>query len=139
VPCHTDLEKRFADFLDASTDVVRYFKNERLGFSVTYYESNRPRQYYPDFIVVTRDKDGAEVTWLAETKGEIRSNTALSRFAGERGPFVASCGVSVRVNVGWGIIIRIRHSVRLHREWERNRGRGRGSSAIRIDGCVRVH
>ena len=50
MPCHTDLEKRFADFLDSAKDVVRYFKNERLGFSVTYYESNRPRQYYPDFI-----------------------------------------------------------------------------------------
>ncbi len=48
VPCHTDLEKRFADFLDGAKDVVHYFKNERLGFSVTYYESNRPRQYYPD-------------------------------------------------------------------------------------------
>ena len=55
VPCHTDLEKRFADFLDGAKDVVRYFKNERFGFSVTYYESNRPRQYYPDFIVVARD------------------------------------------------------------------------------------
>ena len=31
VPCHTDLEKRFADFLDGATDVVRYFKNERVG------------------------------------------------------------------------------------------------------------
>src|SRR5208337_3705344 len=30
-----------------------------------------------DFIVVTRDKDGREVIWLAETKGEIRPNTAL--------------------------------------------------------------
>jgi len=77
VPCHTDLEKRFADFLDGAKDVVRYFKNERLGFSVTYYESNRPRQYYPDFIVVSRDIDGREVMWLAETKGEIRPNTAL--------------------------------------------------------------
>jgi type III restriction enzyme len=77
VPCHTDLEKHFADFLDRANDVVRYFKNERFGFSVTYYESNRPRQYYPDFIVSTRDKDGREVTWLAETKGEIRPNTAL--------------------------------------------------------------
>jgi type III restriction enzyme len=77
VPCHTDLEKRFADFLDAAKDVERYFKNERLGFSVTYYESNRPRQYYPDFIVSGRDKDGREVMWLAETKGEIRPNTAL--------------------------------------------------------------
>jgi SOS-response transcriptional repressor LexA len=77
VPCHTDLEKRFADFLDGAKDVVRYFKNERLGFSVTYYESNRPRQYYPDFIVAVRDADGREVMWLAETKGEIRPNTAL--------------------------------------------------------------
>jgi type III restriction enzyme len=77
VPCHTDLEKRFADFLDNAKDVVRYFKNERLGFSVTYYESNRPRQYYPDFIIVAHDKDGREALWLAETKGEIRPNTPL--------------------------------------------------------------
>ena len=77
VPCHTDLEKRFADFLDGAKDVLRYFKNERLGFSVTYYESNRPRQYYPDFIIAACDSDGREVMWLAETKGEIRSNTAL--------------------------------------------------------------
>jgi len=77
VPCHTDLEKRFADFLDGAKDVSRYFKNERLGFSVTYYESNRPRQYYPDFIIAARDAAGREVMWLAETKGEIRPNTAL--------------------------------------------------------------
>lgn len=77
VPCHTDLEKRFADFLDEAKDVVRYFKNERFGFSVTYYESNRPRQYYPDFIIAGRDQDGREAMWLAETKGEVRPNTAL--------------------------------------------------------------
>lgn len=77
VPCHTDLEKQFADFLDRAKDVVRYFKNERLGFSVTYYENNRPRQYYPDFIVTTRDPGGEEMSWLVETKGEIRPNTAL--------------------------------------------------------------
>ena len=77
VPCHTNLEKHFADFLDRGKDVVRYFKNERLGFSVTYYESNRPRQYFPDFIIAVRDVDGREVMWLAETKGEIRPNTAL--------------------------------------------------------------
>jgi hypothetical protein len=77
VPCHTELEKLLADFLDRATDVVRYFKNERFGFSLTYYESNRPRQYYPDFIVVAREADGREAFWLAETKGEIRPNTKL--------------------------------------------------------------
>ena len=83
VPCHTDLEKRFADFLDGAKDVVRYFKNERLGFSITYYEGNRPRQYYPDFIVSARDKSNREVMWLAETKGEIRTNTALKSQAAQ--------------------------------------------------------
>ena len=77
VPCHNELEKRFADFLDRATDVIRYFKNERFGFSVTYYEDNRPRQYFPDFIVAGRGADGREIMWIAETKGEIRPNTAL--------------------------------------------------------------
>ena len=44
---------------------------------MTYYESNRPRQYYPDFIIAARDASGREVMWLAETKGEVRPNTAL--------------------------------------------------------------
>ena len=48
---------------------------------MTYYENNRPRQYYPDFIVATRERDGREVMWLAETKGEIRPNTALKEQA----------------------------------------------------------
>jgi hypothetical protein len=77
VPCHTDLEKRFADFLDSTADVVRYVKNERFGFSVTYYEGNRSQQYYPDFIVTAQSKADKETTWVAETKGEIRSNTPL--------------------------------------------------------------
>lgn len=77
VPCHTDLEKQFADFLDVAKDVVRYFKNERFGFSITYYEGNRPRQYFPDYVVIVKGPSGVEETWLAETKGEIRTNTAL--------------------------------------------------------------
>jgi type III restriction enzyme len=83
VPCHTDLEAAFADFLDRAPDVVRYLKNERLGFSVTYYENNRPRQYYPDFIVLVRDDAGKDIWWLAETKGEIRASTFLKREAAE--------------------------------------------------------
>ncbi|MBU0508889.1 DEAD/DEAH box helicase family protein [bacterium] len=81
VPCHTDLEKRFSEFLDRASDVICYFKNERFGFSVTYYEGNRPRQYYPDFIITAREADGREVKWLAETKGEIRPNTGLKSAA----------------------------------------------------------
>ena len=81
VPCHTDLEAEFANFLDDASDVVRYFKNERLGFSVTYYENSRPRQYHPDFIILAREAGREDVWWLAETKGEIRANTLLKREA----------------------------------------------------------
>ena len=77
VPCHTDLERRFADFLDDAKDVVKYLKNERFGFSVTYYENGMPRQYYPDFIVQVKEADGRLVWWLAETKGEKHPNTEL--------------------------------------------------------------
>jgi type III restriction enzyme len=82
VPCHTDLEARFSDFLDGAGDVIRYTKNERLGFSVTYYENGRPRQYYPDFIVDV-GADSASSRWLAETKGEIHPNTDVKREAAE--------------------------------------------------------
>jgi hypothetical protein len=55
IPCHTDLEKTFAEFLDGAKDVVRFLKNERLGFSVTYYDHNRPRAVLSRFIVAVRD------------------------------------------------------------------------------------
>lgn len=83
IACHTDLEKKFADFLDSAKDVVRFVKNERYGFSVTYYENNRPRQFFPDFVVVVREQDGSETMWLAETKGEMRSNVPLKNAAAD--------------------------------------------------------
>jgi type III restriction enzyme len=81
VPCHTDLERQFADFLDKAKDVVRYLKSERFGFSVTYYENNRPRQFYPDFVVAVRNANASETMWLAETKGEMRVNVPLKNAA----------------------------------------------------------
>lgn len=83
VPCHNPLEVRFADFLDACKNVSRYVKNERFGFSVTYYENNRPRQYYPDFVVAVQEGAGKEVNWVVETKGEIRGNTMVKREAAQ--------------------------------------------------------
>jgi SOS-response transcriptional repressor LexA len=78
VPCHTQLEADFVAFLDGAHDVVKYVKNERLAFSVTYYENFRPRQYFLDFAVLVK---GSETWWLVETKGEIRTNTKLKREA----------------------------------------------------------
>lgn len=83
VACQFGFEPKFADWLDAAADVDRYVKNEKFDFSVTYYEGGRPRQYYPDFIVVTGHGED-ERWWVVETKGEIWSNTDLKRQAAER-------------------------------------------------------
>ena len=83
VPCSSPLEVEFANFLDGAADVVRYLKNERFGFSVTYFEAGRPRQYFPDFITIVRNADGTETTWIAETKGEVHPNTALKSQAAQ--------------------------------------------------------
>ena len=78
VPCHTDLEERFVDFLDGAKDVVRHFKNERLRFSVCYSEGpSSAAATFPDFIIAARESAGREVMCLAETKGEMRLNTPL--------------------------------------------------------------
>jgi type III restriction enzyme len=84
IACDSPLEAAFADFLDAAPDVLRYVKNERLGFSITYFEANRPRQYYPDFIVVHKLLTGGEAVSLVETKGEMWPNTHLKRQAAEK-------------------------------------------------------
>jgi len=81
VPCHTDLGKRFADFLDGPKDVVCYFKNERLGFSVTYYRVQPAAAVYQDFFIAAPDMDSRDVMWLAETKDETRQNAALKHAA----------------------------------------------------------
>lgn len=73
VPCHGGLEKEFAEWLDEVPDVVCYLKNERLGFSIPYYENGRVRHYFPDFVVRTRDNH----MWVCEPKGNADSTAYL--------------------------------------------------------------
>lgn len=84
VACHNDFEKQFADFLDAASDVGRFIKNERLGFSITYYQMTRPRQYFPDFVVAIKVKQDVESYWLIETKGEKHEDTILKSQAAQQ-------------------------------------------------------
>jgi hypothetical protein len=48
-----------------------------------WFDHNRPRQFYPDFVVAVREKDGTETMWLAETKGEMRTNVPLKNGAAQ--------------------------------------------------------
>ncbi len=68
VPCDNDLEKAFARFLDAATDVTAFAKLPmKFGFSIEYIDENKNlRLYHPDFVAV--GDDGTH--YLLETKGQ---------------------------------------------------------------------
>lgn len=83
VPCDRGLEVRFAEFLESARDVETYVKNERLRFSIRYFEHHRPRRYFPDFVVRLRSRRGPTY-WVVETKGEVFADTHLKRAAARR-------------------------------------------------------
>jgi type III restriction enzyme len=65
-PCDNNLEVNFASFLEKAPDVVRFTKNEGIGFFIEYIDyEGFLRNYKPDFIVVLDD----ETHYLIETKG----------------------------------------------------------------------
>src|SRR5438128_10115074 len=49
-PVTLTLKRRLQTFWTTQKTSSKYLKNEFFGFSLTYYENNRPRQYFPDFI-----------------------------------------------------------------------------------------
>jgi hypothetical protein len=67
VACDNDFERKFAHFLEAAPDVVRFAKiPSQLGFAVEYTDAASNLRYYePDFVVV----DAKGVCSLVETKG----------------------------------------------------------------------
>ena len=67
VPCDNEFERRFAQFLEKSTDVVRFAKlTSHFGFAIKYTDAGANlRNYEPDFVAV--DENGTH--WLLETKG----------------------------------------------------------------------
>jgi len=81
--CSSSLEVDFCRFMESCRDVERYVKNERLRFSIAYYENGRARQYFPDFVVRLRSRDDSHTHWVVETKGERFPNTYLKREAAQ--------------------------------------------------------
>ena len=71
VACYNQFEVAFARFLEHADDVVRYAKlaDHFTGFHVQYLKpSGAVGVYYPDFVVVQKEKVGL-VNWIIETKG----------------------------------------------------------------------
>ena len=72
VVCDGDWEAACAQELEAMPEVLRYVKNDRLGFEVPYEHGGDEHQYRPDFIVVLEDGAGTAdpLHVVLEVKGE---------------------------------------------------------------------
>jgi type III restriction enzyme len=82
VATYNDFERRFAEFLDKASDVLRFaaLGTTEQGESGTLFrvEYLKPSGaigfYYPDWVVVQKSVDG-EVNWIIETKGRVWEGT----------------------------------------------------------------
>ena len=64
-------EARFCQVVERHPKVLRYVKNHRLGFTVSYTQGFETRTYVPDFIVVVDDGRGPDdpLNLVVEIKG----------------------------------------------------------------------
>jgi type III restriction enzyme len=82
VATYNDYERRFAEFLDGATDVLRFASlatteqgESGTQFRVDYLKPSGAIGFYsPDWVVVQRT-DGGEVNWIVETKGRVWGGT----------------------------------------------------------------
>lgn len=65
--CRSQWEKRFCLWCDKNRNVLAWSSEP---FPISYYDVVRQknRQYYPDFLVRTQNRDGSRVTWIVEVK-----------------------------------------------------------------------
>jgi type III restriction enzyme len=83
VATYNDFERRFAEFLDQASDVLRFASlgtteqgESGTQFRVDYLKpSGAIGFYHPDWVVVQKTEPG-EVNWIIETKGRVWEGTA---------------------------------------------------------------
>ncbi len=75
----SDWEAEFARVVEKHPKVLRYVKNQGLGFEVPYKDGPNARTYIPDFIVVIDDGKGEEdpLYLVGEVKGYRAENVKL--------------------------------------------------------------
>jgi len=79
-PVYNELEKAFANFLNAATDITKFaaLAETYTKFSITYLNKKGGQSlYYPDFIAEQKLSNGKRVIWIIETKGYEDENVAL--------------------------------------------------------------
>jgi type III restriction enzyme len=71
-------EQKTAQVLEDMVEVVRYVKNEKLGFTIPYAIEGKEKQYVPDFIACIDDGHGPDnlLNLIIEVSGEARKDKA---------------------------------------------------------------
>jgi type III restriction enzyme len=71
-------EQKMAQVLEAMGEVVRYVKNQGLGFTIPYTLNGEERQYVPDFIACLDDGHGRDdlLNLVIEVTGEKKKDKA---------------------------------------------------------------
>ena len=71
-------EQKLAQVLEDMDEVVRYVKNEGLGFSIPYALEGIERAYIPDFIACIEDGNGRDdlLNLICEVSGEAKRDKA---------------------------------------------------------------
>jgi type III restriction enzyme len=73
----SNYEAKVAQSLEAMDEVVRYVKNDHLGFVIPYTIDGHQRSYLPDYIVVIDDgRDGGPLNLVLEVSGRLRRDKA---------------------------------------------------------------
>ena len=90
--CHTShvvadtdsWEQKMAQALEDMDEVLRYVKNDKLGFTIPYTLNGEEHQYIPDFIAVVKQSpsqgegrgEGDEINLIVEVTGEKKKDKA---------------------------------------------------------------
>ncbi|TWT40944.1 Type III restriction enzyme, res subunit [Phycisphaerae bacterium RAS1] len=71
-------EQKLAQTLENMPQVLRYVKNQNLGFTIPYVLDGQERQYHPDFIAVLDDGHGSAnpLQLIIEVTGEHKKDKA---------------------------------------------------------------
>ena len=71
-------EQKMAQALEEMPEVVRYVKNQNLGFTIPYTLNGEEHQYIPDFIACLDDGRGPDdlLNLIVEVSGEAKKDKA---------------------------------------------------------------
>ena len=70
-------EQKMAQALEEMEEVVSYVKNHGLNFTMPYILNGEEKNYYPDYIVKIKGKDGEIVNLIIEVTGEKKKEKAV--------------------------------------------------------------